>query len=402
MNGRERVRAALEHRPVDRVPKDLGGMRSTGISCFAHPGLRRALGLPYAAPRVYDSSQMLALPETDLLDALDCDVVTVELDGMTNTSADGDGWQPYDFGGRLPALVRDPTIYREGPDGAIMHAAGDEDWRMPPSSFVFDLLHGGEPVDFTVDPASPDPVTTKRALAARAVRDDDVLRLESRLRRVRDESDRAIFLGANLGTLGFPGGMAAWSMLCLLDPDAAAEHLSLLADAAVKNFRTVFSRVSGLADIVLVAADDQGTQQSTILSPDIFRSLYVPAYRRINDAIHGSDSRVKTFLHSCGAIYDILDCVVDAGFDVLNPVQWNAGGHPYSDWKAKTAGRIALWGGGVNTQSTLPLGSIEDLETEVRSISKVLAAGSGWVFCAIHNLLAEIPPEKIIALYRSV
>ena len=90
-----------------------------------------------------------------------------------------------------------------------------------------------------------------------------------------------------------------------------------------------------------------------------------------------------------------------AGFDALNPVQWSAGSASYRQWKDKARGRLTLWGGGVNTQTTLPFGTVADVQREVRQVVPCLAADSGYVFCAIHNILAEVPPEKVLALYRT-
>ncbi len=123
MNRRERVMAALSFQPVDRLPRDLGGMPSTGISCFAYPRLRAALGLPPKLPRVYDTSQMLALPDTDVLDALDCDVVSV-CPPVTNAFDQPELWHPFDFGGRLEALVRSPGDFTVAEDGTVGVSAG--------------------------------------------------------------------------------------------------------------------------------------------------------------------------------------------------------------------------------------------------------------------------------------
>jgi uroporphyrinogen decarboxylase len=154
-------------------------------------------------------------------------------------------------------------------------------------------------------------------------------------------------------------------------------------------------------DIVGTDADDWGTQASLMASPATFRDLFLPYRRRHNEEIHRIAPHIKTFLHSCGALYDLLDLVVATGTDVLNPAQWPAGGHSAAEWKDKVRGRMSFWGGGVNSQSTLPLGSVEDVQREVARTVSILNAGSGYVFCNIHNLLAEIPPDKIIAMYRA-
>jgi uroporphyrinogen decarboxylase len=149
----------------------------------------------------------------------------------------------------------------------------------------------------------------------------------------------------------------------------------------------------------MFAADDQGTQNGPILPPAVFAELYAPFYRQMTDAFHAAAPRVKVFLHSCGAIHPLLDMIIGAGFDVLGPVQWSAGTEGYAEWKRKCAGRIALWGGGVNTQRTLPLGTVEDVRREVAQVVPVMVDGGGFVFCAIHNILAEIDPLKVIAMY---
>jgi uroporphyrinogen decarboxylase len=122
----------------------------------------------------------------------------------------------------------------------------------------------------------------------------------------------------------------------------------------------------------------------------------------LNDECHRLAPNVKLFLHSCGAIYDLIDLVVESGFDVLNPVQWPAGSHTCQEWKDRARGRIALWGGGVNSQVTLPLGTAEDVRREVVAVSRTLGQDGGYVFCNIHNILAEIAPEKVIAMYQAV
>jgi uroporphyrinogen decarboxylase len=152
----------------------------------------------------------------------------------------------------------------------------------------------------------------------------------------------------------------------------------------------------------MMAADDQGTQNGTILPPEVYGQLYAPAYRRITDAAHTAAPDVKLFLHCCGAVYDLLEHVIAGGFDALNPVQWSGGRHGYREWKDVCRGRIALWGGGVNSQVTLPLGTVAEVEAEAHEAAAYLSKDSGYVFCAIHNLLAEIAPEKMVALYRAV
>ncbi len=399
-SSRERVLKALNFETPDRLPKDMAGMRSTGISAFAYPKLIAALGLPPRLPRVEDTGQMLALPELDVLDALGCDVVTI-CDGVTNAFDQPELWRPYDFNGRLPGLVRNPAAFRTEEDGTIVQRNS----RMPPSSYVFDELHGGQPLDLSAELPRPDLRQVKADLQARELRDEQISAIRDLCRCVRESSDRAVFF--NDGAIGTPicihgyGGLAIFPMLCLTEPDFVAELHELATEHGLRNLRALLPEIRANVDSLMMAADDWGTQRSTIASPKVFRQLFLPYRRRLNDEVHRLAPGVKTYLHSCGAIYTLLDMIVESGFDILNPVQWTAGGHSYREWKDKARGRIALWGGGVNSQATLPLGTVADVEAEVTDVVRYLGQDGGFIFANIHNILAEIAPEKVIAMYRA-
>lgn len=395
---RERVLKALSFQTPDQIPKDLGGMNSTGISAFAYPKLVAALGLPYRRPRVHDTGQMLALPDLDVLDALDCDVITVHMDWCTNAFEEPERWHEYDFNGRLSARVMRPEDFRVEPDGTIVQWGSS---RMVPDSYVFDAPHGGQELDLSSDPKKEDLDALASSLERERLTPDRVKSVQEYCRRARQATDRAIMFNGLSAGLGFRGGIANFSMLCLMDPGYVRSLHEILIEHAIEQARRLLPAIAPYVDVLMLSADDHGTQNAPILPPAVFRELFVPYYRRLNDAVHELAPGVKTFLHCCGAVYDILDCIIDAGFDVLNPVQWSAGGHSYKEWKDVCRGRIALWGGGVNTQTTLPLGTVAEVSDEVRRVVEYLSADSGYVFCAIHNILAEIPPEKVIALYRT-
>jgi len=400
LSSRERVLKSLNFEAPDRPPKDLGGMLSSGISGFAYPKLVAALGLPPRLPKMYDTGQMLAMPDGDVLDALGVDIVTI-CGRATNAFPEPEKWLPYDFNGRLPALVRDPARFVTEADGTIVQG----NTRMPPSSVVFDALHGGQPLNLGDDLPKVDLVALKEGLAARALRDEQIVEIRELCRRVREASDRAVFF--NEGAIVSPMGIGSWSglaifpILCLTEPDYVAELHEIVTEFALKNLRALLPEVRDDVDVVWLGSDDWGTQKTLIASPRIFRKLFLPYRKRINDEFHRIAPRVKTFLHSCGAIYDLLDMIVECGFDALNPVQWTAGGHTYQEWKDKARRRLTLWGGGVNAQGTLLLGTVEDVYSEAREVTRYMTQDGGFVFCNIHNLLAEVPPEKVIALYRA-
>jgi uroporphyrinogen decarboxylase len=179
------------------------------------------------------------------------------------------------------------------------------------------------------------------------------------------------------------------------------EFHSIILERALRNVKTLLPEVRKYVDIVGIDADDWGNQNALMAPPHVYRDLFLPFRKRHCDAIHAVAPEMKTFLHSCGAIYDILDMLVESGIDVINPIQWPAGGHSVPEWKQKCRGRMAMWGGGVNSQATLPLGSVRDVEDETRRNVRILSEDGGYVFCNIHNILAEIAPEKVIAMCRA-
>lgn len=403
VTSRERIFSAFNFQSTDRVPKDLAGMGSTGISAFSYPKLVAALGLPPRLPRIHDTNQMLALPDLDVLDVLGCDVVTIQDGVLTNAFEQPEVWHEYDFNGRLPAKVRAPGLFKTLPDGSIIQPHNKS--TMPPTSYVFDEAHGGQPVYLNEELPKDDLKELKKRLEQQTIQDEEIEKIAATCRQTRQASDRAIFfshgcLNADI-SIHSHGGMAVFPILCITEPNYVADLHAMITEQTIKNIRLLLPEIKDNIDIIMMAADDWGTQQSTIASPKVFQKLFLPYRKEMNAEVHRIAPQAKCFLHSCGAIYNLLDYIVECGFDILNPVQWPAGGHSYMEWKDKARKRITLWGGGVNAQQTLPLGSLDEIRSEVAAVTAYLGQDGGFVFANIHNLLAEIPPEKIIAMFQT-
>ena len=398
MTGRERVLKAVSFQPTDRLPKDLGGMGSSGISCFAYEKLRRHCGLPPQPTKVWDTGQMLALPDLDVLDLLGCDVVTLTGTGATNAFPQPPLWQPYTFNGRLPTgVVMHPEDFAVRKDGTIVQWGSAY---MVPGSSVFDTEHAGQIMNvYDEELMKEEPADIEREMNACMPTDAELRNLENTARRIRDESDRALFFSGYNAVFGFRGGIVNYSMLCLLEPDYVRDVHTLMTRLNTRRLMAYLQAVGPYVDIMTSTCEDMGTQNATIISPQTFRELFWPYMLQVNLALRKACPHIKTFMHSCGAIFDILDDIMEMGVDILNPVQWSAGGHSFREWKDKTRGRMALWGGGVNSQVTLPFGSVDDVRAEVGEVCRCMKQGSGYVFNNIHNLLADIPPEKILAMY---
>jgi uroporphyrinogen decarboxylase len=269
---------------------------------------------------------------------------------------------------------------------------------MPPSSYVFDAPHGGHALD--IDSLYKQDLGELRQEMEESILSDRELEdLAKHCEKARSATDRAIFLNSHQMNLNFIGGIANGSMLCVLDPGHIKEVHDIKAEYKAKNMERIISAVRGNIDLVLTGNHDLGTQNTTMVHPDLVAELWMPYFKRVNDAAHGARSDVRTFLHSCGAIYDILDQIIEAGFDILNPIQWTAGGHSYKDWKDKGRNRIVFWGGGTDSQHTMPLGTVEEIRKHVSEIVSYMKKDGGFIFCNTHNLTAEIAPEKISAIY---
>ncbi len=410
MTRRERIINTLNYHDVDKLPKDLGGMASTGISCFAYKNLLEYLNLPARPIKVYDTHQMLGLPDADVLDALDCDVVTTN-GYVTNAFNQDELWKDYDFNGRLEGgAVLQPDDFTVEENGTIVQVSSymhngkllqNPPATMPASAVVFNLDHAGEPFDVNGELNKLDLVAMRKELDEFEFPDEEVDKIVAHCKKVRESTDRAVFFTGLNSALGFTGGMVHHSMMCALEPEYVHELHEIKTQFILKKYKKLFPKIAEYVDVVLIASEDMGTQQSLLISPDLIDELYMAYYKKVNDYIHSVSPTTKTFLHSCGFIYDIIDSVIDAGFDVLNPVQWSAGDRSYREWKDKARGRIVLWGGGVDSQHTLPIKTPAEISSEVEEVCEYLKVSNGFVFNNIHNILAEIEPEKVVAMFNS-
>jgi uroporphyrinogen-III decarboxylase len=173
------------------------------------------------------------------------------------------------------------------------------------------------------------------------------------------------------------------------------------AEAALKNLEIYRQAVGDRIQIIWMSGTDFGTQNSEFISPDLYRKLYKPLHKRLNDWVHKKTSW-KTFYHSCGSIINLLDDMTAAGIDIINPVQCSAAGMDPNVLKKKYGDKLVFWGGGVDTQNTLPFGKPEEVKEQVTDRLKVFSSGGGYVFNTIHNIVARTPVENIIAMFEAV
>jgi len=172
-------------------------------------------------------------------------------------------------------------------------------------------------------------------------------------------------------------------------------------DIAISNLTKINQVTVDAVDIVFVCGTDFGTQATQFCSPESFRELYSPYYKKINNWIH-KNTQWKTFKHSCGAVEPLIHLFIDSGFDILNPVQINATGMDPLNLKEKYGNDIVFWGGGVDTQKVLSFGTPSDVEKQVLKICEIFSRMGGFVFNTVHNIQATTPVENVIAMLNAL
>lgn len=415
MTSRERVQAALEHREADRVPLDLGASAVTGMQVDTVYALRQALRLdpPGTPVKVTEPYQMLGEIQPDLMQALGIDVVGL---GMPKTlfGFRNEGWKPWRTFQGTPVLV--PEGFNTEPDengDILLYPEGDRSvppsGRMPKGGFYFDSIIRQPPlddarlsVDDNLEEFSP-------------ISDADLEHLRRELERLYNRTDKAIL--ANFGGTAFgdialvpapwlkhPKGIRdveEWYISTATRRDHIFKIFERQCEIGLQNLARIHAVVGNRVAAVFVTGTDFGTQNGPFISPRAYRDLFKPFHIQVNNWIH-KHTTWKSFIHSCGSVRALIPDFLDAGFDILNPVQCSAAGMVPSELKKEFGQRVAFWGGGVDTQRTLPFGTPEEVRKEVAERLKIFGAGGGYVFNTTHNVQARVPVANVLAMYETV
>jgi uroporphyrinogen decarboxylase len=408
MTSRERILAAIEHRQPDRVPLDLGATPSSGISAIAYGNLKRHLGITDGSTRIYDVVQQLAQPEDFLLDRFGVDVIDIGRAFNTEASA----WQPTTLADGQSALYPAWFHPERQPDGSFIARMKDglDIAHMPAGGTFFDQSYFPY---LDAYPADLRDLSTEmgRILWAALVHSPwdhagdpgfwETLRAKAL--ELRHTSDRALMIvvGCNLFEWGtFLRRVDGFLMDLGSEPDQVEALLDALLERHLASLEKVCRAVGDVADICRFG-DDLGTNNGPFMSPAMYRRFFKPRHAQLNAYVHRHSS-MKTFLHSCGSIRALLPDLIEAGFDVINPVQTNCRGMEPEGLKADFGRDICFWGGGCDTKSVLPRGTPAEVKDHVRRRLEIFMPGGGFVFNTVHNILPDVPPQNIVAMYEAV
>ncbi len=407
MTSRERILAAVNHQEPDRIPVDLGATPSSGISAIAYTNLKKHMGMNTGHTRIYDVVQQLAQPEEAVLDTFGVDVVDIgrafnERDEhwYDTPMADGQtGQYPVWF---KPAARPDGSFEAEV-DGTVIA-------KMPAGGTFYDQTYfpylQGYPGDYEKLPNAMKMVLWA-ALAHspwdHAGEPDFWQQLRRRTLELRQSTDRALMVvcGCNLFEWGtFLRRMDNFMMDVFADQDNVRVLLDALMEIHLATLEKVCTAVGDLADI-LRFGDDLGMDSGPFMSPQIYRDIFKPHHARLNEYVH-KNSQMKTFIHSCGSIYKLLPDMIEAGYDILNPVQTNCANMDPVTLKKEFGSDITFWGGGCDTRHVLNNATPRQVKDHVKERLEILSPGGGFVFNTVHNILPEVPPENIIAMFEAV
>ncbi len=414
MNSKERLKLALAHREPDLVPFDLGSSAVTGMHVSSVYQLRQALHLdpPGTPVKVIEPSQMLGEIDFDLVQALEVDTVGLS-SPLTMYGFRKENWKEWRLFDGTPVLVPEAFNTEPEPDGSIlMYAEGDRtakpSARMPAGGFYFDNLERQLPLD-------EEKLDPEDNCDFRPVTPDQFEYLPDALRQLSMQPDKAIvanYWGAGYGDVALVPGphlknprgirsISEWYMSLVIRPDYVRQVFERQCANVLEYLAAFYPIVGNAIDVVCISGTDFGMQRGPLVSPRTYRELFKPYHRAVNDWIH-RNTTWKTFIHSCGSNVALLPDLIEAGFDILNPVQTSAAGMDPKNLKECFGDRVTFWGGGIDTQRTLPFGTPEDIRREVRERIEIFGRGGGFAFSPIHNIQPRVPVENLLALFEAV
>jgi uroporphyrinogen decarboxylase len=406
MSSRDRVLKAFEFKESDKVPVDLSGHRSSGLSASLYPKLRKTMGLKTETVRVYDPVQQLAVLDEDVLDILGVD--TVEL-GRAFALNDSD-WIPWVLpDGTDCFLPRWVNPEREEKRWIIRSESGRIIAQMPDGAQFFEQIwypfyqEGTDTSD--IDAAMKESMwhTVTAPPGPLADGPEGVELLSASAKKLRHSTDRAI-IGLFGGNLLETGQMLyrndQFLLMLAMDPPAIHSFLDKLTEIHIVNLERFLGAVGNNIDIILFG-DDLGMQSGPQISPEMYREFFKPRHKAMWDKAKEL-ADIKVMLHCCGGIRELLPDLIDAGLDTINPVQITARGMETDQLKKDFGKEIVFWGGGCDTQQVLPNNSPEEIYNHVKQQLEILSPGGGFVYQQVHNILPEVPPENILAMFSSV
>lgn len=408
MTSRERVLAAIAHKSPDRVPLDLGSTPSSGISAIAYNNLKKHLGVSDGHTRVFDVVQQVVQPEQEIIDRFGVDVIDI---GRVFNETDAH-W--YDVTLSDGSTAQYPIWFRpeQQPNGdwIAYHKDGTKIARMPVGATFFDQTYFPYEEDYPDNYDDLDEQMGKVLWSAlvhspwdHAGEENFYQTLRERVIQLRNSTDKALMItcGCNLFEWGtFLRRMDNFLMDIYCDEENVEALVEQLMVRHLATLEKVCAAVGDVVDI-LRFGDDLGMTTGLFMAPEKYQKLFKPHHTKLNEYVH-THSNMKTLLHSCGSLYPIIPDLIEAGYDILNPVQTSARQMDPATLKREFGKDITFWGAGCDTKSVLNRGTPDQVYDHCRKMIEIFNQDGGFVFNQEHNILPDVPPENILAMYRAV
>jgi hypothetical protein len=411
---RERLQMALRHEEPDRVPVDFGSTAVTGMHVLAVTRLRRALtGNNDFRVKVVEPYQMLGEIDPELRELLGIDVIALA-PRKTMFGFENQGWKPFELMDGTPVLVPEMfNVEKDESGDLLIYPEGDTSappsGRMPDGGHFFDSIIRQEPVDDeNLDPANN---TEEFGLLS----DDDLAWYGRRIAELEAQGEYGIAItvpGAAFGDIALvpapwmkhPKGIRdveEWYVSTAMRQDYVLKVFEYQCEIALANIEKLISVLGNRVHAAFITGTDFGTQQGPFISIKAYRELFKPFHQRVNRLVH-EKCTWKTFIHSCGSVVKLIPEFIEAGFDILNPVQCSAVGMDARELKREFGRHLTFWGGGANTQRTIAFGTPEEVYREVCERIEIFGPGGGFVFDTIHNVQATTPTENLLAMFKAL
>jgi len=375
MNARERLLAALNHKEPDKVPFDIGSTPVTGIAKTAYTNLLKYLGMPEEEVKFFDVIQQIVVPSEAFLQKFEVDVRNVSSNNPSNWKLEiNDEGEYYTF--------RDQWNIK---------------WRMPKNGgFYFDMVE--HPLADALDEEEIEKFEYPDA--------DDPARYEGireKALEIRNRGYGVVMTSISAGIFELGGwlrGYANFYADLAGDPGMACKVMDKALEVKMKYWEKVLDIAGDVIDVVQ-EADDLGSQDRMLISPEMYRKYIKPRHKELFNFIH-SKTDAKIFVHSCGCFREVIPDLIEVGVNIINPVQFNVSGMDSESLKKEFGRDLVFWGGGVDTQRILPKGTVQEVKDCVKRQIETLAPGGGFVFNTVHNIQADVPPQNIVAMWETL
>jgi uroporphyrinogen decarboxylase len=408
MNSRERIIAAINHKETDRLPVDLGATPSSGISAIAYNNLIKHLKINNTKNRVYDVVQQVTQPETEVIERFNVDVL--DIGRMFNTNEKD--W--YDINLSDGSKASYPVWFKPvlQSDGSYKAFSKENELlaRMPKGATFFDQAlfpyEDGYPDNYSNLSEAMNKVLWQVYAHSpwdHASEENFWNKLRQNALYLRKNTDKALMIvcGCNLFEWGtFLRKIDNFLMDLLLCPDEVERLLDALMEKHLATLKKVCEAVGDVVDIIRFG-DDLGTDMGLFMSPEIYRTIFKPRHKLLCDYVK-KNSSMHTFLHTCGSIYELIPDLIEAGYDIINPVQTNARNMEPEKLKREFGKDITFWGGGCDTRNILNYATPQQVKEHVKRNIEILGPGGGFVFNTVHNIMPDVPPENIVAMFEAV